>query len=471
MARFRTSGVSSAKTVNKAGGEAFKQDAKLELVSLLLTSFVSDKFYEKANEQLDRLATLVAGIKDKTFAAKAAIFARNEYGMRSITHALIGELVHEVKGEEWTKRAVEKTVHRPDDMLEMLAYYGNKYGKPFPNSLKKGLASALGKFDGYQLAKYRGENSSVKMVDLFNLIHPKPGVKNVDVFKQLVAGELKNTETWEAKLSDTGKAETAEAKADAKKEAWGSLIATKKLGYFALLKNLRNIEKDAPESLDDALEMLVDPKLVKNSLVLPFRFNTAIKEVSNKKTVVALSKAIDVSMSNVPKFKGKSLIVLDTSGSMAGKPMEIGSLFAAVLYKANPDADLMIFGTDAQYLVPNPTDSTLTVAAAMQNSMGGTDFHSIFARANKAYDRIIILSDMQGWIGYDAPTRSLAAYNQKYSANPFIYSFDLNGYGSLQFPQPQVFAIAGFSEKVLDLFPALEEDKNALITKIESITL
>lgn len=471
MSRFRTNTKVASKTVNKAGGEAYKQDSKLELVSLLLTSFVSDKFYEKASDQLERLSGLVASIKDKKFVAKAAIFARNEYGMRSITHALAGELVKEVKGQDWTKNAIAKIVYRADDMLEMMAYYGTKYGKPFPNSLKKGLAIALQKFDGYQLAKYRGENSNVKMVDLFNLVHPKPTEKNVELFKQLMAGELKNTETWEAKLSETGKADTEEAKAEAKKEAWGGLIASGKLGYFALLKNLRNIETDAPEALPAALKMLVDPKLIKKSLVLPFRFDTARKEVKQRATLEALSEAIDISMSNVPKFDGNTLIVLDGSGSMSGKPMEIGSLFAAVLYKANPGADYMVFGDKAQYKLLNSKDSILSLASAMQQNMGGTDFNTIFRTANKKYDRIVILSDMQGWVGFYAPTASLAAYEKQYDAKPFIYSFDLNGYGTLQFPKERIFAIAGFSEKVLELFAALETDKNALISKIDSIEL
>jgi len=30
----------------------------------------------------------------------------------------------------------------------------NTYGKPIPNSIKKGLADSFGKFDEYQLAKY-----------------------------------------------------------------------------------------------------------------------------------------------------------------------------------------------------------------------------------------------------------------------------------------------------------------------------
>ena len=58
---------------------------------------------------------------------------------------------------------------------------------------------------------------------------------------------------------------------------------------------------------------------------------------------------------------------------------------------------------------------------------------------------------MQGWIGYHNPSNACNIYKAKTGANPFIYSFDLAGYGTLQFPEHQVFCLAGFSEKVFDL--------------------
>lgn len=170
MTKFREKS-EGIKTINRAGGKAYSLSPKMELVTLLLTSFVSDKFYETENEQLERLKNLVASIPDKKFVAKSAIYARNEFGMRSITHALAGELVNIVKGEEWVKSAVEKIVYRADDMLEILGYHLNKYGKPIPNNLKKGLREAVHKFNGYKLAKYRGAGKTLKMVDLFNLVN------------------------------------------------------------------------------------------------------------------------------------------------------------------------------------------------------------------------------------------------------------------------------------------------------------
>jgi len=160
--------------------------------------------------------------------------------------------------------------------------------------------------------------------------------------------------------------------------------------------------------------------------------------------------------------------------SQCGKivPIRIASLFGAALYKAN-DADLMMFSSDAKYYSPSSIDSVITIASKIEQraEAGGTNFHAIFEEANKKYDRIIILSDMQGWIGYDNPTASFNAYKKRVGSNPFIYSFDLAGLGTLQFPENKVFALAGFSDKVFDIMNLLEKDKKALIHEIDKIEL
>ena len=461
------------RTTNYAGGEAFVMSPKLELVSLLLTSFVQDQFYRSASNTLDNLKDLIDKVGDYEFVAKSAIYARMQFGMRSISHAVAGEIAKKVKGKMWTKRFFDKVVKRPDDITEIMAYYLNNYGKPIPNSLKRGFAKALTKFDEYQLAKYRGEKADVSLVDIVNLVHPKPTV----AIDKLVKGELKSKNTFQVKLTQAGqKAKTEEEKEQLKKKAWVDLVKERKLGYFALLKNIRNIYEQAPEVLDDALEMLVDRKLIKKSLVLPFRYLTALREVGKlngdrvRDILIAINKALDISLDNVPKFDGKTLVALDTSGSMEGRPAEIGALFAAILVKTN-NADLLTFSDYAKYQTLNPMDSTLTLAQSIKFAWGGTNFHSIFETANRAYDRIIILSDMQAWVGWYVPTQSFAEYKNRTGANPIIYSFDLQGYGTLQFPERNVYAIAGFSEKVFDIMKLLETDRNALIKEIEKIEL
>jgi hypothetical protein len=467
--KFNTN-VPSTKTENLAGGEAFQETPKLALVSLMLTSFVKDQFYRSESKSLKDLNDLVDKISDKKFVAKAAIYARTKFGMRSISHVCAGEIAKRVKGEVWLKNFFDKIIYRPDDMMEIRAYLGKD---KITHAMQKGFSKALARFNEYELAKYKKTKANISLVDVVNIAHPK----NTEAIDKLMKGTLSVPETWEAKLTQAGqKAGSDEEKEEMKKEVWSQLIKERKIGYFALLRNLRNIIEQAPDLVDEAVELLTDEKLIHKSLVLPFRFSTAIEEIEKlngkeaQKVMVGLNVALDKATANVPKFDGNTLVALDCSGSMEGKPAQIGSLFAAVLVKSN-NADLMVFDDNAEYKTINPSDSTLTIAKSLRFASGGTNFHAILQEANQAYDRIIILSDMQGWVGYMAPTKTFAEYKKRLGANPKIYSFDLSGYGSLQFPENDVYCVAGFSEKVFDMMKLLEEDRHALVNEIERVEL
>ena len=170
-------------------------------------------------------------------------------------------------------------------------------------------------------------------------------------------------------------------------------------------------------------------------------------------------------------------------GFSGKSPYQIGSVFASALYKSN-DSDWMIFNNTGyqKYLSFNPTDSIMSMVsmAHKENDWGGTDLTGCIESIPKAYDRIILLSDMQSWQEYEGyydlangvkANKAFAEYKIKFNCNPFLYSFDLAGYGTMQFPENNVFCIAGFSEKVFDIMQVLEKDRNALIDEIDKIVL
>jgi len=405
--------------------------------------------------------------------------------MRSITHVLAGELAKHVSGQVWAKNFYRDIARRPDDMTEIVSFYFSKGNKKLPNSLKKGFAKAFNKFDAYQLAKYRQEGKDVSLVDLVNLVHPIPTDKNAEALQSLIDGVLKSTNTWESKMTKAGQEATSEKDKAAKKaQGWYELLSEKKMGSMALVRNLRNILEQSPKSIDFVIEALNNENYIKNSMMLPFRFIAAINELEKVnvsrtgEVIAALNVALDNSLSNVPVFPGRTLVVLDDSGSMtwsnAGdykSPMQIGSLFAAVLMKSNK-CDFMMFNSNARYINNmNFGDSlgTLTKRIMAKASSGGTNFPSIFKTANKPYDRVIILSDMQNNYSGNGAS-ALNEYKKRTGANPNVYSFDLQNYGTIQFPQPGVYCIAGFSESVFDIMKMLEQDKKALIKTIERYT-
>lgn len=479
------------KTVNLAGGEAFTQSAELEVASILLTSFVQDQFYRKASDTLDRLRALLPKVRP-TFAAKAALYARNTAGMRSITHVVAAEVAARVKGQPWVAPFLSAVFRRPDDMSETVAYYLSRYGKakevagrtrqrPLPNSLKRAIRQALErKFDAYQLAKYRGEGKAIKLVDLVNLTRPSSKVN--PALEALMKGTLKATDTWETKLSQAGQTDgDEEQKKTLKGEAWEQLLSDGKLGYLALLRNLRNIIEQAPASVGKAVQRLTDEQAIRKALIFPFQYLKAREEISalgdaNRFGVVqAIDRAMDIAMSNVPAFDGRTAVFFDISGSMEGKPAELGWMFAAAIIKANVNsADLYVFNTHARLATVNRAQSLGQVAQDLKRAYpagGGTNFDVAFQQAHAAYDRIFILSDMQAWVTGRTPRTALEAYKARTGANPRIYSFDLAAYGTLQFPEARVFAVAGLSEKVFELIAALEEDPQALVHRIEQVPL
>lgn len=227
-----------------------------------------------------------------------------------------------------------------------------------------------------------------------------------------------------------------------------------------------------------ALNALVDRNAIKKSMVLPFRFATAYDELSKIDTdaMRAISKACEMACDNVPKFDGKTLVALDVSGSMSSaRVSDIASLFSAILLKSN-NCDLITFADNATYRLVNPDDSVMTIKNAIKYAAGGTNFPSVFKTANKKYDRVILLSDMQSWIQNSywsaSPKAAFEEYKKKYDAGDCkFYSFDLAGHGTLQMPENDIFLLAGFSDKIFDLMSYLETDKKAIFKAIDEISL
>lgn len=474
--------------VNAAGGIGFAVSPKIEFVSTLLTSFLKDQFYRTEEGTVLRLKELMTQV-EPLFAAKAAVYARQAFGMRSISHVVAGEVAKNVKGATWTKDFFNAVCRRADDPSEILAYYMATYvDQPIPNSLKKGLAKFLLRQNEYSLAKYKREGSAFTLIDTVNLVFgtkPYPKKKDGQVWTdrrlgvalgKLLRGELAPADTWETNLTQAGQAAKAgEGNIDELKgAAWASLVSEKKLGYLALIRNLRNI-MTAKVDLDLVVKALTDRDAIKKSLVFPFQINTAYEVVGGlgtseaRKIMAALDDAIDLACDNVPKVEGKSVVFLDVSSSMSGcKADQIASIFCAVIAKAW-DADVISFDGSARYVNYNRKDSTMTLARGFRYSGGSTNMPAAVQMMNRKYDRILILSDMQTWVGGNTNS-ILSGYERLYGAKPFVYSFNLQEQGgTTAFPEARVACIAGFSDKVFKLMGSMERDPQTLVNTIEAV--
>lgn len=494
---------------NYMGEKAYTRSAKVELVNAVLTSFIENTYYEKADKRLTRISALVEKVAktDPTFVAKLAIFARDEFNMRSSTHALIGELAKVHRGDNLIGKTIQRAAIRPDDVIEIVSYVG----KPLPTQVKRGSARALQTFDKYQLAKYRGEKKNWGLKDVVNLVRPRP----TDAINALMKDELRNTDTWESKMSAT------KGDSEAKKAVWSELLKEKKLGYMALLRNLRNIaESGDEETIKLAVDYLTNPVAVKNSRQFPFRFLSAYQALGGEsrggsRSSIAFEKdtdasfdlkqavetALTLSIGNLPLYEGKTAILADNSGSMGGDhggsgavsayssrtSASIANLFATMYWMRANNTYVGLFGDK---LVQPKLDrekglfenfNTVAKAAegvGMSTEQGIYDFFEDALKNKVKLDRVFIFSDMQigrnSWYGYRPGTRS--TFNQlfkkykEFNPDVKVYSIDLRGYGTTVFSDG-ILEFAGFSDKLFEIVKLAEQDRDALINKIEEVDL
>lgn len=432
------------KATSYEGGSVYNKNLVEDYLNNLFSSFIEDGFYESRQEKMERfldLTTEVGNQLGNEFLAKTSIFARNELGMRSASQ-LIASYLNDEKFDN--KRAYYRNFcHRPDDVAEIFGAI-DMMGQKRSHATVRGCGDYLAKLNEYQLGKYKMLGKEYNMYDLINITHAKSS--SVDDFMK---GEIESPDTWEVKIS-TAKTEAERA------EEWIRLVKEDKLGYLALLRNLNNILNamsitgiDGLLLIEDKIvSKLTDEASIKKSLVFPYQIYCAYKNMKAHPFMIdnALDKAFRIACGNMEKFEGKSVIMLDISGSMEDRISsrsnitikEVGACYAAALY-ISQDCDFVKFGTDAKSCSYNKIDNVFNIISNMceEDKCGyGTHIGTAFAKLDKHYDRIFIVSDMQvmkevppRWYYsqlVDGPT-SYNDYCKEYG-DAKCYSFDLGNY-------------------------------------------
>ena len=474
MSKFNTT--NTMKTVNKCGAPAYSMDSKAKLVTHVLTSFFNEnKFYGDNSAEMQE--TIKEVIKqDAEFVSKLAVYARRVFNMRSVSHVLTAYLAHEPKGKQYVRETVRGVSLRGDDVTEIMSFYLATFGKPVPNSLKKGINDVLvgdditHGFNEYTLAKYKGEGKAVKMRDLLCLCRPTPkNAEQSELFKKCLENRLETPLTWETELSANGN----------NAKTWGKLIDSGKVGYMALLRNLRNIIKANPSNIQQVYDIIQGPEHVRKSKQLPFRFLSAyksVKDISGSKVLDVLENAVDASINNLPKINGTTVISVDVSGSMCSKisaksDIECSEIALMLAYIANrlcENAFIYAFDNNVYQLTMSSRAGILQAVESTPIHGGGTNmslpFRLMISEKINA-DRIIILSDNMNNSGLwgNSPTQHYADEYRRISGNDiWVHGIDLKGYGTQQFHGRKTNIIAGWSEKVLDFILLAEQGEGTL---------
>jgi hypothetical protein len=520
MAKFNQTKASNIPVqTTHQGGVGVKQRPEYELIGLLATG-IDGKFYEKESDREKRifeLATQVAQ-KDPELFAKMLVYTRAIIGQRTVTHVGAVAAAKLLSGTPvatklFTKRSRKENkggvIYRLDDMLEILAYYYMRNpGKPLPNSIRRGFKSVLESADAYELAKYQGKGKEVSLVDLVNLVRPKPSKDMEDTFKKLMHGELKQFNTAEDKQTEAGQKVAAKVKSgeitkaqaevelkEAKAENWKELVESGKIGYLALLRNLRNITLTASDDVfNAALNMLTNEKRVKESLVFPHQIDIAFETLLNEGNILsgyrktslltAVNTAYELAIPNLREIfqTGRTAVVVDVSGSMTSNAnmtgkrinssaIEKAALVAATLCKGT-GADLYEFDNSCRTLSYNPLDSVNTIKnhIVRHATGGGTYFETIFRALANGYDRVFVLSDEQG---ADSLLHS-NTYKDWMARNgrPYIYSVNMCGYSTTMFKESdKVIRLFGYSKDIYEQVKTCELNPAQILDQIRKIEL
>lgn len=262
-----------------------------------------DMFYEDGLSVADRIAAAAAQV-DPNQVLELAREARFDHGLRHTPlWLLVAALDHRDRAlvRSVLPLAIAAVCDRADLPGELLAQYWRRGRRPLAKALKIGLASALRRFDAYQLGKY-AQRGAIRIRDVLFLTHAKPADEaQAALWKHLAEDTLPAPDTWEVALS--GGAD--------KREAFTRLLQERNLGALAILRNLRNM---AQAGVDKALVAGELQRLAPRSRILPFQFIAAARAVPAWEDII--EPAMLAACEALPKLPGKTVLLVDTSGSM-----------------------------------------------------------------------------------------------------------------------------------------------------------
>jgi hypothetical protein len=263
-----------------------------------------DNAYIDGESIAKNIAELIPTIHP-SLVSQIAVQARYEQKLRHVPLFICREMAKHDSHKGFVANTLAEVINRPDELTEFLSLYWKDNGKKTLSAqVKRGLSSAFGKFNEYQLAKYN-RKKEVCLRDVLRLVHPSPkNQEQSDLWKRLLSDSLATPDTWEVHLS---KATSPEEK----RSVWENLINTNKLGATAFLKNMRNM-----------ISVNVAPSLIRKGLasmnvemLLPLDFFKAADYA--KDYMREIEDAMYRCLASYKKLPGKSVFVVDVSGSMA----------------------------------------------------------------------------------------------------------------------------------------------------------
>jgi 60 kDa SS-A/Ro ribonucleoprotein len=271
------------------------------------------------------------------------------------------------------------------------------------------------------------------------------------------------------------------------RDKWKEGISSFRIGYTALLDNLRPMlcAGVSGKVLKLAAEYLGNPAAVRRSGISPLRLLEVYRELRRMDQGGAgmLSEALEAGVVHSGWSRlgshGTSLIAMDVSNSMkypvypggTAQRFDIAPLLAWLWKSKGYSVLTGIIGNN--WKPTELTDRPVLLATDQFRGREGEAGYGINAhlilqdllRRRQAVDRILVFTDCRLWgsRGFDRPSgadlvESWRQYRTALAPNAKLYLFDLAGYGArpLEIAGDEVFLIAGWKEPILDVLAAME---------------
>lgn len=503
-------------TVNNAGGTAYTLSDKAALAQLAMTGCFNGTYYVSSEDQLKNVLQLANRIaaKEPEYVAKLAVYARQK-GLMKDMPAVLAAIVAG-KDSELLSKIFSKVIDNPKMLRNFVQVI--RSGETGRQSLgtrpKKLIQDYLNSLTDEQVFKADVGNDP-SLQDIIKLVHPKPKNKQRSaLFGYLLDKEYNQKDLCAlAKQFEAFKKDMTGEIPDVPFQMLTALPLTekhwKKIAENATWTQTRmnintfqrhNVLAD-PKLLKLVCDKLQDEEQVKRAKVFPYQLFAAFLNIDATvptKVSVALQKAAEVALENIPEFDGKVYVMVDTSGSMSSpatgnrgtattkmKCIDVAALVAAAIMRKNPDTEVIPFDTQVHAHRLNPMDSIMTNAQALARfGGGGTDCSMALQHVNNKNgkgDLVIYVSDNESWVdsnrsGYGRGSATMTEWNKFKARNPNakLVCIDVTPNTTTQAVGKDILNIGGFSDSVFEViykFMEYSNDADLWIKTIEQVKL
>lgn len=497
--------------INNANAPAYSLGDEGALAQFAVTGCFGNTYYCSDKDQLTKVIELCNSVSPE-FIAKLAVYSRQNSFMKDMPSFLAAVLAS--RDVNLLGKIFDRVIDSPKMARNFVQIIrsGVTGRKSFGSKPKRLLQKYLENLTDEQLFKADVGNDP-SLADIIKMVRPKPSDKARAALYGYIIGKEHNASDLVSLVNEFESFKKdrslpipnvpfqmltalpltdAQWKSIAKNMSWNQL----RINLNTLLRH--NVFSDS-KMVSHVANKLSDEKQIKASKVFPYQLFAAFINVDDKmpaKIKLALQKAADVALENIPEFDGDVCVLVDTSGSMSSsvtgfrgtatskmRCIDAAALFASAILRKNPEAQVIPFDTRVHEHKLNPLDSAFTNAKILSRfGGGGTDCSSAIAYLNKRdckTNTLIMISDNESWMNakrysYGTGMQNEWASYKKRNKNAKLICIDITPNDTAQVQSDvSVLNVGGFSDNLFSVVSKFIENKNdksfwtSLINKVE----